>query len=116
MDLIAVDTASEGSILTTAISGDTPTLASDEAPTIRALLGAKTDAEYDHLIATIPREHKKTIDRVLYILYEPYRSKKSIRTAWYWADEEGTQGIELIRITKGMALLTIYSYVNNIRS
>jgi hypothetical protein len=82
-------------------SGETPTLPADEAPTIKALLNAANDSEYDLCIAQIPRDHKLRINGVTYVKYDPYRPRKSKRSAWYW---NPLQGEELIRTKKGMML------------
>jgi len=65
--------------LTSAHSSETPTLPSDEAPTIKALETAATDAEYNLLIAQILREHKIKINGITYIKYTLYRHRKSKR-------------------------------------
>lgn len=93
IDLDADDTQSE---LTSLHSGETPTLPGDEAPTIKALADAATEAEYQLCVDKIPRNHKTKIGGILYVQYEPYRPRKSKRTAWYWE-----QGEELIRTNKG---------------
>jgi hypothetical protein len=98
IDLDRDDTESD---LTSAHSGETPTLPSDEQPTIRALHQAATDSEYDLCVARIPRENKLKIEGITYVKYDPYRPRKSKRTAWYWAPD---QGEELIRTKKGIAL------------
>ena len=84
--------------LTSVHTGDTPTLPSDEGPTIKALDDAATEAEYQLCLGKIPREHKIKIGAILYVKYEPYRPRKSKRTAWYYRDG---QGEELIRTNKG---------------
>lgn len=98
LDPIDVDNSSESSTLTTLESGDTPTLFADELPTIQALLSTKDDAAYEHLCASIPRAHRVKIKGIHYIRYDPYRSKKSKRNAWYWQKD---QAEELIQISKG---------------
>jgi hypothetical protein len=98
IDLIGIDSTSETSNLTTFGSGNKPTLPSDESPTIQALTAAKDEAAYDLIYASIPREHRVKIYDVHYVKYEPYRSKRSKRNAWYW---NPTQAQELIRVTKG---------------
>ncbi|KAH8587861.1 hypothetical protein B0O99DRAFT_601322 [Bisporella sp. PMI_857] len=95
---IELDDASDTSSLTTAISGETPTLPSDENPSVRALLEAKTDRAFNEALSRIPRENQIKIRDVLYVKYAPYRSKKSTRQAWYW---DNNQAEELIRATKG---------------
>jgi hypothetical protein len=99
IDLNANDAQSE---LTSLYSGETPTLPSNKAPTIKALLRAADDSEYNLCVARIPRDHKIRISRVWYIRYDPYRPKRSVRKAWYWGQD---QSEELIRVTKGMELL-----------
>jgi hypothetical protein len=74
------DTQSE---LTSLHSGETPTLPSEEAPTIKALENTATDAEYKLLIAQIPREYKIRISGTTFIQYNPYRPRRSKRTSWY---------------------------------
>jgi hypothetical protein len=95
--------------LTSLYSGETPTLPSDEAPTIRALAQAATEAEYQLCVGKIPKEHKIKIGGILFIKYEPYRPRNSKRTAWYWKQGEEPQGEELIRTTKGQC----YSHLSN---
>jgi hypothetical protein len=65
--------------LTSAHSGETLTLLGDEAPIIKALETATTDAEYDLLVAQILREHKIKINGITYIKYALYRHRKSKR-------------------------------------
>jgi hypothetical protein len=97
------DLISESSTLTTLESGDTPTLESDEAPTIQALMTACDTAEYDLIVAKIPKEHRVKIAGLHYVLYDPYRPKKSKKTAWYWGN--GSQGIEVIRTSQSMVYI-----------
>ena len=101
IDLDADDAQSE---LTSLHSGETPTLPGDEAPTIKALEIAATDAEYDLLVAQIPREHKIRIRGTTFIKYNPYRPRKSRRKAWYWDKE---QGEEIICTKKGIIFTSI---------
>lgn len=100
-----IDLDDDQSDLTTAVSGDTPTLPGEESPTIQGLLTAKDDASYDLLCAQIPSANRVKIRSVTYVKYDPYRIKKSKRSAWYWGD----QGEELIRVTKGK-----HSYLNSL--
>ena len=94
-----VDTTSENSALTTVISGETPTDLFNEAPTLRALNDAKDDAAYEVLVASIPSRNKCQYGRINYVKVEPYRTKKSKKTAWYW---NPALAEELIRTSKGM--------------
>jgi len=91
-----IDLDADDDDLTSLHSGETPTLPSDEAPTIKALADAATEAEYQLCVGKIPRNHKVKIGSILYVQYEPYRPRNSKRTAWYWK-----QGEELIRTNKG---------------
>lgn len=99
---IGFDTDSQ-SELTTLESEDTPTVLNDESPTIQALLTACDDAAYSLIVARIPREHRLKLHGIHYIRYEPYRSKKSKRSAWYW---HPTQGEELIQTSQGIQALS----------
>jgi hypothetical protein len=92
-----------GSELTTLVSGDTPTLPGQEQPSIRALFEAHDDAAYDLAVAQIPRDHRVQVKGIWYVRYEPYRHRRSRRSAWYWAKE---QAEELIRTTKGKFLIS----------
>ena len=103
-DNMDIDINDDDSILTPLESGDTPTLPADEEPTIQALTEAKDEATYNHVLATIPREHKIKVKGIQYIRYEPYRKKKSKKTAWYWNPD---QAEELIRVTPGISPLFI---------
>lgn len=98
---IDIDEFDDGiSDLTTAVSGETPTLPSDEPPSIRAIneaIKAADEVAFDLAVARIPQEHKVKIGQFWYIKYDFYRHKKSKKNAWYW---EG-QGIEVICISKG---------------
>jgi hypothetical protein len=105
---IDLDDASDTSSLTTAISGETPTLPSAENPSVRALLEAKTDRAFDEALSRIPRENRIKIRDVLYVKYAPYRSKKSTRQAWYW---DKSLAEELIRVTKGNYLSPIFAFL-----
>ena len=78
--IINLDTDDDAqSELTSAHSGETLTLLGDEAPIIKALETATTDAEYDLLVAQILREHKIKINGITYIKYALYRHRKSKR-------------------------------------
>jgi hypothetical protein len=90
--------------LTALVSGDTPTLPGQEQPSIRALYEAHDDVAYDLAVAQIPREHRLQAKGIWYVRYEPYRNRRSRRSAWYWAKE---QAEELIRTSKGKCLVTI---------
>jgi hypothetical protein len=90
--------------LTTLVSGDTPTLPGQEQPSIRALFEAHDDAAYDLAVVQIPRDHRVQVKGIWYVRYEPYRQRRSRRSAWYWAKE---QAEELIRTSKGKYSLTI---------
>ena len=90
--------------LTSAHSSETPTLPSDEAPTIKALETAATDAEYNLLIAQILREHKIKINGITYIKYALYRHRKSKRKVWYW---DAKQAEEVIYTKKGGVFTSI---------
>ena len=81
--IIDLDADNAQSELTSLHSGETLTLPSDEAPTIRALETAATDAEYNLLVAQIPREYKIRIRSTTFIKYNPYRPRKSRRKVWY---------------------------------
>ena len=85
-----VDTTSENSALTTVISGETPTDLFNDA---------KDDAAYEVLVASIPSRNKCQCGRINYVKVEPYRTKKSKKTAWYW---NPALAEELIRTSKGM--------------
>lgn len=75
----------DGSDLTSAVSGETPTLPdSGEAPSIRALQTAADDAAYDLALARIPSEHRVKIGVHYYVKYDTYRPKRSKKLAWYW--------------------------------
>jgi hypothetical protein len=103
LDPIDVDAQSDDSHLTTAVSGETPTLPSGEAPQIKALEEAADDAAYELLYAQIPQINKTTVAGIRYIYLDPYRTKKSKRKAWYWKPEHG---VELVRVTKGTLIFT----------
>jgi hypothetical protein len=105
IDLDPDDNDDAQSELTSLHSGETPTLPSDELPTIKALDQAATNTEYELCVARIPRDHKIKVGSVLYVRYDPYRPRNSKRTAWYW-----DQGQELIRTKKGMMLFSLTSY------
>lgn len=95
------DGDNDGSDLTSAISGDTPTLPGDEAPSIQAIINAQKasdEAAYDLAVARIPSEHRVKIGRYHYIIYDAYRPRKCQRSAWYW---DAKQARELICTTKG---------------
>lgn len=94
-DTMDLDNESELSVLEFA---DVPTPVGDESPTIRALYEAKCETDYAYLIGQIPRDNKIKLNGVEYIKYDLYRSKKSVRKAWYW---DPKQAVELIRVTKG---------------
>jgi hypothetical protein len=98
IDLMDVDNASDDSNLTTLESGDIPTLPCDEAPPIQALYAAIDDARYDLAHASIPRDNRVKIKGIHFVKYDPYRSKRSRRSVWYW---DKKQAEELIRVTKG---------------
>ena len=66
--------------LTSLHSSETLTLLSDEAPIIKALADAVTEAEYQLYVDKIPRNHKVKIESILYVQYEPYRPRNSKRT------------------------------------
>ena len=83
--------------LTTLHSGETTTLPGDEAPTIQALFNAADDAAYTLAVAKIPTDHRVRYHGVHYVLYEPYRSTRSKRGAWYWNND---QAVEMIRTSK----------------
>ena len=87
--------------LTSLHSGETLTLPADEALIIKALFNTANDSEYDLYITQILRDHKLRINGVTYVKYDPYRPRKSKRSAWYW---NPLQGEELIRTKKGMML------------
>jgi len=95
---IDVDTDSE---LTTLHTGDTPTLDDGEHRDIMALDAAQEahdHAEFDLIVARMPSNHRLKVNGIQYIIYDPYRPKKSKRTSWYW---NLTQAVELIQTTKG---------------
>ena len=69
-----------------------------EESTIQALYDAATDAAYDLAVARIPSDNRIKVKGINYVKYDPYRSKRSKRSAWYWAP---SQSLELIRTTKG---------------
>lgn len=91
--------------LTTAISGQTPTDPFGEEPTLQALIKAKNNAEFNLLIATIPREHKIIIRNQVFVRTEAYKVRKSRKTAWYWVDH----GEELIGAFRGLQICSFYS-------
>jgi hypothetical protein len=97
--VIDVDEESE---LTSVISGETPTLDDGgEAPSIKALMRAQKahdDAEFDLIVERILSDHRLKIGHTHFVLYEPYRPKRSKRDAWYWHPD---QAKELIWTTKG---------------
>lgn len=95
----------DGLELTTLCSGDTPTLPGQEQPSIRALFEAHDDAAYNLAVAQIPRDHRIQVRGIWYVRYEPYRHRRSRRSAWYWDKE---QAEELIRTSKGKHFLAIY--------
>ena len=80
---IDININDDDSILTPLKSSDTLTLPTDEELTIQALTEAKDKATYNHVLITIPREHKIKVKGIHYIRYELYRKKKSKKTAWY---------------------------------
>jgi hypothetical protein len=104
MGSVAGPDSDNNSELTTLVSGDTPTLPGQEQPSIRALFEAHDDAAYDLAVAQIPRDHRVQVKGIWYVRYEPYRHRRSRRSAWYWAKE---QAEELIRTSKGKYSLTI---------
>ena len=72
--------------LTTLESGDTPTLNDGKSPTIKALAAAQAahdDAAFELVVARMPTNHRIRISHVHYVLYDPYRPRKSKRKAWY---------------------------------
>src|SRR3954451_17933417 len=97
-DTVDLDAFSDSSSLSSANTGDTPTIFSDESPSIQALLKAQNERAYHNALDKIPSDHKVKIADVYYVKYDHYRSKKSRRDEWYWKPE---QAEELIRITKG---------------
>jgi hypothetical protein len=109
VDNADIDTQPE---LTTLESGDTPTLPSDESPTIQALFQAHNDTAYKLALARIPTYHRIKLKRVHYVKYNPYRSKKSKRSAWYWHKD---QAEELIRKPTGRYTIILPLNTNDFR-
>jgi hypothetical protein len=96
---IDVDNDSELTLLHT---GDTLTLDDGEHPLIKALTAAQEahdDAEFNLIVARMPLDYRLMINGIYYVKYDPYRPKKSVRTAWYWLPSQAT---ELIRTSKGI--------------
>jgi hypothetical protein len=102
--VININADDNQSELTSAHSGETPTLPGDDAPTIKALDSAATDAAYDPLAAQIPRDHKIKIRGVTFIRYALYRNRKSKRRVWYW---DPKQAEEVICTKKGIVFASI---------
>ena len=92
--------------LTTPPTGDTPKPPGCEA-SIKALLEASDEAAYNLALAYIPQEHKIKVGLYWYVKYAPYRSKKEVKTGWYW---DPKQGEELIRISPGTGELLEFCY------
>jgi hypothetical protein len=68
------------SILTSLISGETPTLDDGIAPSMKELERAQKahdDAAFDLVIDCIPQEYKVKIGYTQYFKYDPYRPKRS---------------------------------------
>jgi hypothetical protein len=85
--LIKLDNETESDRLITLESGETLTLDDGESPTIKALLAAKAardDAEFNLVVAYMPFDHKIKVNGIHYVLYDPYRPRKSKRRAWYF--------------------------------
>jgi hypothetical protein len=83
------DSDNNSSRLTTARSGNTPTLPSDETPGLQKLWEkAADDAAYMALIASIPRENKYHIQGATYIKVAPYRVGQPKKTAWYMKEDQ----------------------------
>jgi hypothetical protein len=97
--VINLDVNDAQSELTSLHSGETPTLPGEEAPTIKALENAAIDAEYELLVAQIPREYKIRIGGTTFIRYDLYRPRRSKRTSWYWGKD---QAEEVICTKKGI--------------
>jgi hypothetical protein len=98
---VELDNETQSDHLTTLESGETPTLDDGESPTIKALLAAKAardDAEFNLVVARMPSDHRIKVNGIHYVLYDPYRPRKSKRRAWYFQSD---QAQELICTTKG---------------
>lgn len=114
--LIDVDNDSE---LTSLYTGDTLTLDDGEHPSIKALKAAQEahdNAAFDLVVARMPSDHRVRYNGINYVLYDPYRLKRSKRLAWYWLPDQAT---ELIRTTKGIwpiALGSSYIIITNVSS
>jgi hypothetical protein len=108
---IILDNESDSDHLTTLESGDTPTLDDSEAPSIKALNEAQAahdDAAFNLVVARMPSDHRIKIGYTHYVRYNPYRSRKSKRKAWYW---NADQAEELIITSKGcFSYITLLEY------
>jgi hypothetical protein len=97
MEPIDVNAQSDISALTTLQSGDTPDDPFDDAPDISALKTAKDAAIYKELLARIPKKNKHRYMNLEYVRIDPYRTKPSKASAWYWNPKLAE---ELICVTK----------------
>ena len=79
-DTIDIDSESD---LTTLNSGETPTLPGGEPVSIKALLTAQDNLEFELAYARLPTEHRLKVRGTKYCRYEPYKQKRSIKDAWY---------------------------------
>jgi hypothetical protein len=105
---IELDNDTESDCLTTLESGETPTLDDSKSPTIKALVAAQAtadDATFNLVVARMPSDHRVKIGHTHYVLYDPYRPRKSKRKVWYWKVD---QAQELIWTSKGRAPSTPY--------
>jgi hypothetical protein len=97
---IELDKETESDQLTTLKSGDTPTLDDSVSPTIKALDAARKaadDAAFNLVVARMPSDHRIKVRGIHYVLYNPYRPRKSKRSAWYWAPVQGQEEVEILR-------------------
>jgi hypothetical protein len=89
----------------TSLDDQTPTFPGDEAPQLKAIENAADEAVAALAYARFPKEHRKRIRGIDYVLYDPYRPKKAKKSGWYW---DRKQAIELVRVTGGKLLFIKY--------
>ena len=68
----------------------------DGDPSLKALQEAKTDAEYDLIVAQLPHDKKIKIGGIQFVRFTTFQKKNQKKRAWFWK-----HGEELVRTTKG---------------
>jgi hypothetical protein len=94
--------------LTSLYTGNTPMLDDSKHPLIKALEAAQRahdNITFNLVVSQMPSDHCMKHNGINYVMYNPYRPKKSKRTAWYWRPEQSTK---LINISKGIYLTVLY--------